>query len=101
MSESWRNRIRREVLAVLKEHDVFSTMEQVADDIADAMPSPDERNGFVTIPRAQHEAYVAAAKWWFAENTPPEGSEDCECASCKLYAALRAALEAAAKAGEE
>jgi len=59
---SWRDRVRQEILAVLKEHDVFNTMEQVADDIADAMPSPDERNGFIIIPSARHEALMAAAK---------------------------------------
>lgn len=56
-----------------------------------AMVAKHGLDGIVCIPRPQYEAYRAAAEWWFAENTPPEGSEDCECASCKLYAALRAA----------
>lgn len=57
----WRERVRLEVLKVLESHDVFGRKDQIARDIADALPSPDERNGYVVVPsEPTKEMYDAA-----------------------------------------
>lgn len=50
----------QEVLAVLAEHAATGLSEQIAVDIADCIPSPDERNGYVIVPQEPTDAMVEA-----------------------------------------
>ena len=77
----WRERVRREVAAMLAEYDAHAQIlgikhiRAVADIIADGLPSPDERNGFVVVPdtltakmqdesRTHHgQPFVTQAQW--------------------------------------
>jgi len=77
----WRERVREEVEAVLEtwKHDLQGLtpdgIKAVAADIADSIPSPDERNGYLIVPmtatdkmidesRTRHfEPFVTQGQW--------------------------------------
>lgn len=67
----WRERIKQEVRQVFADHHLSIAWELV-DAIADAMPSPDERNGFAIVPIEPTEAML------LAPGMPYDGKVDIE-----------------------
>jgi hypothetical protein len=89
------------ILAKLSKFDVFDTKDDVATGIMLALLSaPDSvrqelaallKDGMVCIPRAQHEALMAAAKELINQHRDYYGKSDGNCRACKAIAALHAA----------